>query len=189
MRLILGSSSKGRRMILDREGYDFEILKPEIDEQMIRCEDPKELVLKIAHAKADEIEHQVQGGSIIITSDQVVVCNGEIREKPKDEQEARAFILSYHEHPAEIINGMVLINTSTGKRAEGIDISKTLLKERLPDALVDQIIEDGNIFRCAGGIQLENPIIQPFIKSSEATEDQLVGMPLKLFKRLMDKIR
>ncbi len=189
MRLILGSSSRGRRMILDREGYDFEILKPEIDEQLIRCDDPKELVLKIAHAKADEVERKIQGDAIIITSDQVVVCNGQMREKPKDEQEARSFILSYHKHPAEIINGMVLINTSTGKRVEGLDISKTLLKERLPEALVDQIITKGLIFNCAGGIQLEDPLIQPYIQYSEATEDQLVGMPLELFKRLMGKIR
>ncbi len=188
MRLILGSSSKGRRAILERRGYDFEIIKPEIDEQAIRCDDPRELVLKIAHAKADEIEGQVDGDAIIIASDQVVVCDGQIREKPKDKQEARSFILSYHKHPAEIINGMVLIDTSDGERADGLDISKTLLKEQLPDEVVDQIIKKGHVLHCAGGIQLEDPLIKPYIKYSEATEDQLRGMPLRLFQKLLAEL-
>ena len=35
--------------------------------------------------------------SIILTFDQVVVCDGELREKPIDESEARKFLKSYSE--------------------------------------------------------------------------------------------
>jgi len=191
MKIILGSSSIGRQAILKTAGYDFEIIKPKIDEQAIRYNDPRELVVKLAHAKADAILEKlgenIDPDTIIITSDQVVVCNGEVLEKPKDGQEARYFISLYHQYPSKVVNGMVLTN-SNNKRVEGIDISITLLKEPLPAELIDQIIAKGLIFNCAGGIQFEDPVIKPFIKYTNATEDKLRGLPLELFERLMKEL-
>ena len=67
MKLILGSSSQPRQQALKDMGYEFEIIKPEIDEQSIRDQDPRQLVLKLAHAKADDVIKRVKGGAIIIT--------------------------------------------------------------------------------------------------------------------------
>ncbi len=191
MRIILGSSSIGRQAILGQAGYKFEVIKPDIDESAIRCDDPRELVLRIANAKADAILKKlgsdVEPDTIIITSDQVVACNNQILEKPKNETEARYFISLYHQFPSEIVNGLVLTN-SNNQRVQGVDVSETLLKEALPQDIIDKIIDKGLIFNCAGAIQFEDPLIAPYIGFSNSSEDRLRGMPLELFKKLLSNI-
>jgi len=51
---------------------------------------------------------------LVITSDQVIVCNGQLREKPESEAQCREFLRSYSLHPAEAIVGVVVTNTKTG---------------------------------------------------------------------------
>lgn len=75
------------------------------------------MVLLIAHAKAAALLPKIASPSILICSDQVIRCNGEVREKPENEEEARRFLKSYREHPAECINGVVVYNTGTGTSA------------------------------------------------------------------------
>lgn len=72
------------------------------------------MVFLIARAKAAALLPQVKEPSVLICSDQVIRCNGEVREKPVDEEEARRFLKSYRTYPAECINGVVVYNTETG---------------------------------------------------------------------------
>jgi septum formation protein len=87
--------------------FEYEVIKADIDEKAIRHDTPTKLVLALAHAKADAIIAQLkqqqqqqqqeaaaaagQPGSdvgLLITCDQVVVHEGQIREKPEDVAEA-----------------------------------------------------------------------------------------------------
>ncbi|KAJ0961341.1 hypothetical protein J5N97_000603 [Dioscorea zingiberensis] len=92
-KIILGSSSSTRKQILAEMGYDFTIMTADIDEKEIRSENPEELVVALAQAKADAIISRLQIGdfrekdaepTLLITADQVVVHGGVIREKPSD---------------------------------------------------------------------------------------------------------
>ena len=109
MTLILGTSSQFRRKFFQDHFSDFitsdekiqQFISPDIDEKAIRDNDYEILCQKIATAKCDAILKEYQDklpkDSIILTFDQVVVCNGELREKPVDEKEARKFLKSYSE--------------------------------------------------------------------------------------------
>ena len=68
-------------MVMDELGLAYDVISPDIDEKAIREADPEKLVLAIAHAKADAVSAQVKEPSIVIASDQVVVWNGQIRER------------------------------------------------------------------------------------------------------------
>lgn len=104
-RIILGTASSSRRFVMDQlckeHSFSYEVLKADIDEKAIRHEQPQQLVLALAHAKADAIIQALQqqqqqetgssssnGAGLLITCDQVVVHDGQIREKPEDVQEA-----------------------------------------------------------------------------------------------------
>lgn len=41
MKIILGSKSKGRRGVLESLGYEFEVMLADIDEKVIRSDDPQ----------------------------------------------------------------------------------------------------------------------------------------------------
>ena len=107
MTLILGTSSQFRRKFFQENFSEFlisdgkfeQFISPDIDEKAIRDSDYEKLCQKIAIAKCDAIlkdyQEKLPQDSIILTFDQVVVCKGQLREKPVDEAQARKFLKSY----------------------------------------------------------------------------------------------
>uniref|UniRef100_A0A453H910 Maf-like protein n=2 Tax=Aegilops tauschii subsp. strangulata TaxID=200361 RepID=A0A453H910_AEGTS len=131
-KIILGSSSPARRAILSDMGYEFATMSADIDERAIRREKPEELVKALAEAKADAIKLNLVDGcadrdirdppTLLITSDQVVVSKGVIRERPRSMEEAREFIKAYSGDRALAVNYVLLTNLSTGATKGGWDI-------------------------------------------------------------------
>lgn len=185
-KIILGSASKGRQEVLEKMGYDFEVLAADIDERAIRDDDPKKLTLKLAHAKADALVKKINEPALLITSDQVINYNGIIREKPTNAQEAREFLKSYETAPAQTVNAVVVTNTETGQRVEAQDSIKVYFK-RIPDEVIDQLIAEGNVFEQAGGFSVWDPLLKPYITKVEGEEESVMGLPAKLTKQLLAK--
>ena len=184
MKIILGSSSQGRQEILKEMGYDFEVMAPDIDEKAIRHEDAKELVLRLGNAKADALIPKIKDSALLITSDQVVAWKDQIREKPENDEEAREFLRTYHEAPAETICSIVVTNTATGKRVSGVDIARVYFKE-IPEDVIDKFIGRKDIFWRAGGFSIKDPLLQPYIEKIEGTINSIMGLPKELTERLL----
>lgn len=188
MRLILGSSSQFRRAVMDELGFEYEVMAPEIDEKAIRIDDPDALVLAIAHAKADALVRAVASDdeALIITSDQVVVWNGEIREKPRDREEAKRFIMSYGEHPAVIINGLVVTHVPSGKRVESVSAMHVWYMP-IPELAAEEILDTSDVMFCAGGLQTEHPLFRHFMFHTDGTNDHAMGLPKDELLQLLVK--
>jgi septum formation protein len=189
MKMILGSGSKWRKLILEKAGYTFDVMTADIDEKEIRSSDYEELPLIIGKAKAEALLPQIGEPAILITSDQVVVCEGELWEKPKDEAEARKFFEIYSEgKPAQTNTSVVVINTENGKRAEGVDFAKTFFKE-IPNEVIDKFIETGNAYACAGGFTVDDPLLIPYIDRIEGDRDSVEGLPMRMVEKLLNEVK
>ncbi len=186
MKIILGSQSKWRAKELEKAGFQFTTMSADIDEKAIRYDDPEKLTLALAHAKADALLINIVEPVLLITTDQVVVCNGQIREKPEDENEARSFLESYIKQPPEVVNGLVITNTSIGKRFEGIDRAKVFYKPSLL-SVIDELIERGDVMTCAGSFQAEDPVMLAHTDHIEGNLDSFCGMPIQLLKKLLSE--
>ena len=187
MKIILGSSSQFRKQMLHEMGYDFDVVSPNINEKLIRNSDPEKLVLSIALAKAKAIVDKIKEPAIIITADQVISFEGTIREKPKDEQEARNYLSTYGIKPSKTINGIVVSNTLNNKQATATDIVEVYLKP-LTKEVIDTLIEQKIIFQCAGALRLEDPLMKPFIEEIRGEPDSLMGLPKKLTETLIQEV-
>ncbi|XP_027333888.1 maf-like protein DDB_G0281937 isoform X2 [Abrus precatorius] len=123
-KIILGSSSIARRKILSEMGYEFTTMTADIDEKSIRKETPEELVMALAEAKAEAILQRLPlddylkdaKPTLLITSDQVVVYEGVIREKPSSKEEARQFLKDYSGRHAATVGSVLVTNLKTGFR-------------------------------------------------------------------------
>lgn len=189
MKIILGSSSKYRRAVLEGKGYKFEVMSPDIDEKAIRTEDYYKLPILLARAKADALLPRISENALVVTSDQVVVCNGDLHEKPQDAVEAKLFLQKYGKgYPAETVSALVVTNTANGKKAEGVDIAKTHYNF-IPENVIDDFIENGDPYSKAGGFAIQSPILQPYQNKLEGTEDSTMGMPLELLERLIKEVQ
>ncbi len=185
--IILGSSSQWRQGIMRQLGVPFTVMTADIDEKAIRHDIPEEMVVLIAKAKAAAILPKISEPSILITADQVVRCNDEIREKPVDEKQARQFLESYSRYPAETISSIVVINTGSGKMAEGVDLAKIFYKP-IPIEVVDALIAKGDVFKAAGGFIHEDPLISPYVDHLEGTDDSIDGLPIALLEKLIAEV-
>lgn len=184
MNIILGSQSRGRGQVLEQLGIPFERMTADIDEKAIRHDDPVELTRRLANAKADALLLRAPKDALLITSDQVVMCHGKLREKPVDADEEKEFLSEYASNPAEVVNAVVVHNTTTGKRFEGTDIS-TVFFNPIPDDAVQRIVEDGKCFTQAGGFGIQDPLFKEYIAKFEGEMESVMGLPKTLTLRLL----
>ena len=185
MKLILGSSSKYRKDILEKAGYVFDILTQEVDEKAIVADDPYKRPLVLAHAKADVLINKVTEPALIITSDAVAVCNGKVREKPESEKEAREFLQEYSSGVGpEGVTAIVVHNTITGERHEGVDRAQVFYNP-FPDSVIEDFIKNGDPLGRAGGFGVQSRILRPYVRKIEGDEESIVGMPTSLLKKLL----
>ncbi len=189
MQIILGSSSKWRKQVLEQAGYKFKVMSPDIDEKAIRHDDPEQLALAIANAKADALLPRIAEPALLITIDQVVVCDGKIYEKPVSAEQAREFMCSYAHFPASTVTAVVVVNTETGKRVDAVDIA-TVYFYSIPESAMEELIEQGDIFSCAGGFQIEygDGKIVPYVKKVEGAIDSVKGLPMRILEQLLVKV-
>lgn len=188
MNIILGSGSKTRKQILERAGWKFKIMTADIDEKAIRFDDPKQLTLAVSSAKAEALLPRINEPAILITVDTVVVCNGKIYEKPANEKEAREFLQNYSVYPGEVVNGICVVNTATGKKTSASDISKVKFKP-IPEEVIEQLIADRNIFSQAGAFSVEDPLLWPFVEYIDGTLDSVEGLSPDVAERLIKEVK
>jgi septum formation protein len=191
MKTILGSSSAGRKLIMDELaqelGIDFKIMSPDIDEKAIRHNKPSDLVMAIANAKADALLSVIKEPAILICSDQVVLYKGQVREKPVNEKEAREFLLSYKDTGPETLGAVVVVNTETGKRASGLQTSKICFKP-FPIDIINEHINSGMALRGAGGFSIQDPILRDYTDHIDGGFDSATGLSKELVKKLIKEV-
>uniref|UniRef100_A0A8I6XF33 Maf-like protein n=1 Tax=Hordeum vulgare subsp. vulgare TaxID=112509 RepID=A0A8I6XF33_HORVV len=171
-------------------GYEFTVMSADIDERAVRREKPEELVKALAEAKADAIQLNLCDRdsrdlpTLLITSDQVKVSKGVIRERPRSTEEAREFIKGYSGDVAFAVNYVLVTNLSTGDTKGGWDIPEIYF-HHIPDEFIDKVVKEGGMTCVAGGLRLIHPSALPFIKELVGTMDSVRGLPRNLTEKLI----
>ncbi|RID44080.1 hypothetical protein BRARA_I00900 [Brassica rapa] len=195
-KMILGSQSMARKRILAEMGYEFTVVTADIDEKAIRRDNPEDLVVAIAQAKADEIISKLGGltqfgqdpqPTLLITADTVVVYKGVIREKPTTKDEARLFIKGYSGSHGGVVGSVLVRNLKTGVQRIGWDKAEVYFHE-IPEKVIDDLIDDAVTFKVAGGLMLEHPLIAPFIDTVVGGVDTVMGLPKDLTEKFIGDV-
>ncbi|MDP4000951.1 MAG: Maf family protein [bacterium] len=187
MKIVLGSASSRRKTVLKEMGYKFEVVTADIDEKTIRRDDSKELVLAIANAKSDALLPKVPNDALLITADTVVLFEGRILEKPQSEEDAYSVLESYKDKFAQVITAVVVTNTTTGKRSEGVDTARISF-EPMPRKIVKDFVESKRALEGAGSFVINDPLIRSLVRKIEGTFDSIMGLPKNLVQKLIDQV-
>ncbi|WCJ26680.1 dTTP/UTP pyrophosphatase [Euphorbia peplus] len=190
-KIILGSSSMARRQILSDMGYHFSIQTADIDEKSIRKDNPEDLVMALAHAKADAIISRLQQDpqlTLLITADTVVVYKGVVREKPTNQEEARTFIKGYSGDHAAVVGSILVTNLTTGTRKGAWERAEVYF-HKIPDEIIDSLIEDKITYNVAGGLMLEHPLTSPFVEAVVGNTDTVMGLSKALTEKLIAEVQ
>jgi septum formation protein len=132
MHIVLASESQFRRRALDLLGLAYEICPSKIDEKAIRDDDPVNLTLKLAEAKARKVAGLCPN-AVVVSGDAVVSKSGRIFEKPRDTRQAAQFLKELSGNEFQFVTSLAVIHSQTGRMlstVERSDISFRKLQER-----------------------------------------------------------
>ena len=107
MQLILASASPRRQELLKLFGLPFTVRVADIDETMDPGLPPFDEVGRVSRAKALAIPRETD--DIVIAADTIVVCEGKVLGKPKDENDAFAILSLLSGRHHEVMTGMTVL--------------------------------------------------------------------------------
>lgn len=108
MSIILASGSPRRSQILTEAGFNFKVIKPDVDESFDNDFPVKEVPLFLANKKMLTAKTMCSPDDIIITADTVVILNNAIIGKPLDKQEATKILHELSGKIHEVISGVCI---------------------------------------------------------------------------------
>ena len=150
MNLILASASPRRQELLKLFGIPFAVRVADIDETMDPHGSPCEEVGRVSRLKALAVDRQ--DGDIVIAADTIVVCEGRVLGKPRDEADAKATLrlLSGRDH--QVMTGCTVL---CGETCETFTEVTDLHFRELSDREIDRYVASGEPMDKAGsyGIQ------------------------------------
>ena len=118
--IFLASSSQTRAKILRQSGINFEQIFFNYDESGVDKNLPPHVyVQKIVAAKKEQFLKANSGIKNVVFADSVVVCDGKILGKAKDEKEAFKMLKMQSENTARIVTAMIFL----GEKFELFNVS------------------------------------------------------------------
>jgi septum formation protein len=174
--LVLASTSRYRRALLERLGVPFTTVAPDLDESGLPGERPAETALRLSEAKARRVA-DMYSGALIIGSDQVADCDGRPIGKPGNHEAAFAMLTALSGRTVVFHTGLALLDTATGRCATAmVDVRSTF--RRLGAEEIGAYLARERPYDCAGAVRSEGLGIALFeaIESDDPTA--LIGLPL-----------
>ena len=107
MNLILASQSPRRRELLGLAGLDFLVRVADIDETMDPGKAPFDEVARVSRMKAMAVSRDQ--GDVVIAADTIVVCEGQVLGKPRDEEDAFRILSLLSGRSHEVMTGMTVL--------------------------------------------------------------------------------
>ncbi len=150
MQLILASQSPRRKELLSLLGMPFAVRVADIDETMDPAKPPFDEVARVSSCKALAIPREET--DVVIAADTIVVCQGHVLGKPRDEEDAIRMLrlLSGRDH--QVMTGVTVL---CGQRQETFTEVTDLHFRELSDRQIQRYVDSKEPMDKAGayGIQ------------------------------------
>jgi septum formation protein len=179
--LVLASASPRRQEILRNAGITFAVQSADIDETVRQGESPRECAERLAREKARAVAKQ-QPGSFVLGADTIVVVDGMVLGKPRDETDAARMLRVLSGRGHEVITGVCLIGPGW---TESVQSERTLVAmSEISDREIQAYIETGEPMDKAGAYAIQG-IASRWIPRIEGDYFNVVGLPMALVWRML----
>ena len=174
--LILGSSSRYRRELMQRLRLPFEVLSPDVDESPRPGESPHDLACRLALAKAHAVA-ALQPEAVVIGSDQVADLNGLPLGKPGTHERAVVQLRQMRGQTVIFQTAVAVVCAATGFAQMDIAPGKVQFRD-LSDAEIEAYLQAEQPYDCAGSAKSEGLGIALLERIDNDDPSALVGLPL-----------
>lgn len=183
MKIVLASRSPRRKELLGEIIPDFEILTSDADETLPEGIHPREGVEVLAVRKGAAVLSLLNTDSLVISSDTLVEIDGEQLGKPSDEADAVRILVRLSGKTHRVHTGVAV--HYRGKVYSGVDTALVTFR-KFDESEALEYVKTGEPMDKAGAYAIQG-IGGKFVKSYSGEFDAIVGLGLKLTKKLIEK--
>lgn len=174
--LVLASTSRYRRELLERLKLPFKVVAPEVDETPHDGEAPATTAGRLALAKARAGKARYPC-SLTIGSDQVAFCDGVRLDKPGDHASAIQQLRHASGKSVSFITAIALVNSVSGGTQTKLIPTEVRYRD-LSDGVIERYLQAEPAYDCAGSAKAEGLGISLVESIQSADPTALIGLPL-----------
>ncbi len=181
--VVLGSTSRYRRELLERLRIPFSVTAPDVDETPQTGETPRQLALRLALAKAQAVA-ALHPQAVVIGSDQVADLAGQPLGKPGEHTRAVQQLRQMRGQTVIFQTALAVVCRATG--FEAVDLAEVRVVFRdLSDDEIEAYLQAEKPYDCAGSAKSEGLGIALLESIDNDDPTALIGLPLIRTARLL----
>lgn len=173
--IILASASPRRAELLDSAGIRFEVVPGHIDETPLPGELPVDHVLRLSREKAAEVAGREEG-RFFVGADTIVLCDGEIMGKPRDNADAERMLAALSGRAHQVITGFSVMDKESG-RLVSRSVSTDVLFKTLTGKEISDYVATGCPLDKAGAYAIQGGAAY-MVERIDGSYTNVVGLPL-----------
>jgi septum formation protein len=178
-KLLLASQSPRRQQLLHDAGFDFEVVKIDVEESFPAHLQGEEIPMFLAEKKANGYTGNLSD-AIVITADTTVWIDGQVLNKPADFDEAFAMIKSLSNKKHNVYTGVCL--RTEGKIHTFFSNTEVYFSE-MSNEDITYYINTYKPYDKAGAYGIQEWIGYRFVQKINGCYNNVVGFPLEKFCR------
>jgi len=190
-RLVLASASPRRQELLRNAGIAFEVCAADIPEDPLPGERPRAHAERLAREKARAVSIQ-RRHDLILGADTIVVIEGEILGKPRDEQDAARMLHLLSGRTHQVITGVCLLHpdlrTENREPKAGFEETRSELTNVTMSELTEEdvcaYIATHEPMDKAGAYAIQG-VASRWVSRIEGDYFNVVGLPIALVYRML----
>lgn len=175
-RIVLASTSRYRRELLQRLRVPFDVFSPSVDERPLAAEKPADTALRLAALKA-AAGAAAHPDAVVIGSDQVADVDGIAISKPGSHERALEQLEQLQGRSVSFFTALALLDGATGS-LQSDNIVTVVRFRTLPRAALDAYLHADTPYDCAGAAKIESLGIALVESVTSDDPTALIGLPL-----------
>jgi len=188
--LCLASASPRRRELLTALDRPFTVTPRHVDESALPGEAPTAYALRLAEAKAratllgaepDGTDHRV-----VVGADTIVILDGEVLGKPRDDEEARRFLRRLRGRAHDVVTAVAVVDAATGRMATGFERTRVWMRAYGDDEM-EAYVRTGDPLDKAGAYAVQSADFRP-VARLRGSRSNVIGLPMGLLARLLRQV-
>lgn len=185
-RIILASASPRRRELLTRLGEPFEVMAPDVHEDVDPHTSPERAAEILAERKAVAVANLLREG-IVIGADTLVALDAERIGKPVDREDAICILRRLSGRRQRVITGVCVLDVASGRKAVGSETTWVTMRP-MTETEIEEYVDSGEAMGKAGAYAIQETGDR-YVENVEGDFDNVVGLPLGLVRRLLAEVR
>ncbi len=189
--MILASSSKQRKELLQEYGYVFEILSVDTEEVFEKSKTIYENIVNVAYDKAiAAIDKYKIVNDIVVAADTIVYCNNKVLLKPRNLDDALSMLNMYKDNIVYVISGVSVVEVDKGgnKKINNFYDESKIVFNNLTDNDINNWLSLNEYKYCSGALKIEYSIKYMNV-NIEGSISNITGLPMEKLNDLLKSLK